>query len=298
MTISNNADFIFHMRQLPFLESLLITKKIIEPHLYDFVSQATGHHQLRDALIHSTQGSGKYIRPHLVMMFAESNSKTAIDVGCAVEIAHAYSLIHDDLPCMDNADLRRGLPSTWKAFGEATAVLAGDALIPLAYEILAALDLAAETKIGLIAPFSRVLGGHGLVGGQMMDLFPSSNINDIEQMQLLKTGELLSFCCVAGTILSRGLHSSQETVAREFGLKLGLVYQIVDDLLSLCGTSEQTGKPVHNDDDKITFVTVFGVEGSKQLVQTLGDELYQLSQKVGLEANLGQLVDFVVHRAH
>lgn len=127
----------------------------------------------------------------------------------------------------DNADLRRGLPSVWKAFDEATAVLAGDALIPLAYDILAKLTLPADTKIELIAEFSQAIGGNGLVGGQMRDLFPSKNLNDIEQMQLLKTGALPSFSCLAGAILAHGVKSPVR-IAQDFGAKLGLIYQITD----------------------------------------------------------------------
>lgn len=284
---------------LPSFSQILVeTKKFVEPRLHAFVRQATTHGRLSDALLHSTRGSGKYIRPHLTLTFAQSTSQTAIDLGCAIELVHCYSLIHDDLPCMDNADLRRGLPSVWKAFDEATAVLAGDALIPLAYDILAKLTLPADTKIELIAEFSQAIGGNGLVGGQMMDLFPSKNLNDIEQMQLLKTGALLSFSCLAGAILAHGVKSPQVRIAQDFGAKLGLIYQITDDLLSVRGTSEQTGKPVQNDDDKITFVSVFGVEGAQQLLLDLSADLAVLSQQTQVDHQLQPILDFVLHRSY
>ena len=281
-----------------FSQTLVETKNLVEPRLHALVLQATTHGRLSDALLHSTRGSGKYIRPHLTLTFAQSTSQTAIDLGCAIELVHSYSLIHDDLPCMDNADLRRGLPSVWKAFDEATAVLAGDALIPLAYEILAKLTLPAGTKIDLIIAFSQAIGGNGLVGGQMMDLFPSKNLKDIEQMQLLKTGALLSFSCLAGAILAHGVKSPQVRIAQDFGAKLGLIYQITDDLLSIQGTSEQTGKPVQNDDDKITFVSVFGVEGAQQLLLDLSADLTVLSRQTQVDHHLQPILDFVLHRSH
>ena len=273
---------------------MIATKNLIESRLQDHIERSTDHPRLKEALHHAIKGSGKFIRPHLVLTFAQSTDQNAIDLACAVELIHSYSLIHDDLPCMDNADLRRGLPSVWKAFDEATAVLAGDAMIPLAYEILANLNLPADTKINLITKFSQAIGGHGLVAGQMMDLFPSDNLKEIERMQLLKTGALLSYSCVAGAILAK---TSLE-VAQEFGAKLGLIYQITDDLLSACGTVEQTGKPVQNDENKITFISVFGVEDTKLLAQNLSQDLTALAHQTQISPQLNQILEFVLDRTH
>lgn len=281
-----------------FLETLRQTKEIIEPILVEKVVTSTTHPRLRQAMIHAISGSGKYIRPHLVRLFAKNMDQNTLDLACAIEILHTYSLIHDDLPCMDNADLRRGQPSVWKAFDQATAVLAGDALIPLSYHLILTLDLDSVIKVELLKKFCDSIGGRGLVAGQMMDLFPSTNLTDIEQMQLLKTGELLSFCCVAGTILSQGLNSSHEILAREFGLKLGLIYQITDDLLSVQGTPDLIGKPVQNDDDKVTFVSVYGVDQSQKMIQDLSQNLDDLSKKLNLEKDLTPLISFIVNRNH
>lgn len=280
-----------------FITQLNQTKNLIIPRLDEIIKGSTIHHRLRQSMEHALCGSGKFIRPHLVLTFAGTASQNSIDTACALEILHSYSLIHDDLPCMDNADLRRGLPSVWKKFDEATAVLAGDALIPLAYETLAQLDVPSDLKIDLIQKFSNSIGGKGLVAGQMMDLYPSSDLSDIKQMQLLKTGALLSFSCVAGHILTQGLNSPQENQAAEFGYKLGLVYQITDDLLSACGTSDQIGKPVHNDADKITFISVFGVNPAKQMIQDLTQELYELALEFkAIQPSLENLIHFVHHR--
>lgn len=280
-----------------FLDHLQSSKDLISPHLTKFVQDATTHSRLRQAMVHGIQGSGKFIRPHLVLTFAGTVSQNSIDLACAIEILHSYSLIHDDLPCMDNANLRRGMPSVWDQFDEATAVLAGDAMIPLAYDLLAKLEVDPDIKIELIKKFSHCAGGHGLVAGQMMDLYPSSDLSDIKQMQLLKTGALLSFSCEAGHMLAHGLNSPQLGIASDFGFKLGLIYQITDDLLNVCGTSDQMGKPINTDGDKITFISVFGIDHAKQMAQDLTQELYELALEFKpIHPCLENLIHFVHHR--
>lgn len=277
-------------------------KELIIPRLTQLVAESTQHSKLRQAMLHGVKGSGKFIRPFLTLIFAKSHKKLwsqeVIDTAIAIELLHSYSLIHDDLPAMDNADLRRGLPSCWKAFDEATAILAGDGLISLSFEILANLDTTAEIKLNLISEFAKATGPNGLVAGQMMDMFPASHISTTQEMQLLKTGELLSFSCMAGVILA-GLKTDQPLKnARDFGLKLGLIYQITDDLLSEYGTAISTGKPVQNDQNKITFLSVLGTEGAKDLLSNLLNEAQELASTFDEKDILLDLLDFIAARTY
>jgi farnesyl diphosphate synthase len=308
-------------QQQAFLSQLSKVKALISPRLKQIIEGSTDHERLRQAMGHSSQGSGKFIRPFLVLTFAglsdlEKGGRgvraDVIDAAVAVELVHSYSLVHDDLPAMDNAALRRGLPSCWKAFDEATAILVGDALIPLAYELLANLTVPPETRLALIREFSKAIGAKGLVEGQMRDLYSSSSVpdsipdpvsdpvsEDIYQMQLLKTGALLSFSCLAGILLASGTQSPLVEPARQFGFTLGLIYQLTDDLLSEQGTSKVTGKPVHNDQDKRTFVSTLGVEGAITLLTQLVEETRLLTKQFDgqLEGDpLQPLLDFLKGR--
>ncbi|AIK96885.1 polyprenyl synthetase family protein [Candidatus Odyssella acanthamoebae] len=284
----------------PFLSQLTEIKELLRPRLDHVVQNATSHERLRQAMLHGIQGSSKFIRPFLTLTFAHCAGKdwtsAVIDTAIAIELFHSYSLIHDDLPPLDDADLRRGLPSCWKAFDEATAILAGDALIPLAYELLATLETSADNRLALITEFSKAAGADGMVAGQMMDLYPSDNLDAIRQMQLLKTGALLSFSCIAGVILGDGLHATLLCQARQFGLNLGLIYQITDDLLSEQGTADYTGKPVHNDQNKITFISVLGIKGATDLLDQLLTETHAIAATFDRNEPLHDLLDFLAVR--
>lgn len=287
-------------KSCPFLSQLGEVKNLLYPRLQHVVQNATSHERLQQAMLHGIQGSGKFIRPFLTLTFARCAgidwTPAVMDTAIAIELLHSYSLIHDDLPSLDNADLRRGLPSCWKAFDEATAILAGDALIPLAYEVLATLETSADKRLSLITEFSKAVGAHGMAAGQMMDLFPTDNLEAIRQMQLLKTGALLSFSCIAGIILGDGVHSALLNQARQFGLNLGLIYQITDDLLSEQGTAVDTGKPVNNDQHKITFISVLGIEGATHLLNQLLTEAHDIAAKFKVNAPLHSLLHFLTVR--
>ncbi len=287
-------------KSCPFLSQLAEVKHLLYPRLQQVIQNATRHKRLQQAMLHGIQGSGKFIRPFLTLTFARcvdtNQTPAVINTAIAIELLHTYSLIHDDLPALDNADLRRGLPSCWKAFDEATAILAGDALIPLAYELLATLETTADKRITLITEFSKAGGADGMAAGQMMDLFPSDNLDSIRQMQLLKTGALLSFSCIAGIILGEGANSSLLNQARQFGLNLGLIYQITDDLLSEQGTTDNTGKPVNNDQHKITFISVLGIEGATNLLNQLLSEAHDIAAKFKVNAPLHSLLNFLTVR--
>lgn len=283
-----------------FLSSLADIKELVAPRLSQVVATASQHPRLQQALVHSIQGSSKFIRPFLVLAFARCAHKPwtaeVIDTAVAVELVHSYSLVHDDLPAMDNADLRRGLPSCWRAFDEATAILAGDALIPLSYDLIINLPLAIEIRLDLLKEFSHAIGGHGLVAGQMMDLYPNNDLQSIREMQLLKTGALLKFSCQAGILVAGSPDPILLDKAGQFGLNLGLIYQITDDFLSEQSTVEMTGKPVHNDADKLTFLTVLGTGGARSYLQQLLEDTHALAHDFENNDCLHQLLDFLAVR--
>jgi len=228
--------------------------------------------RLYDAVEYSLTVGGKRLRPILCMAGCEvvgGNLEDAITPGCAIEMIHTYSLIHDDLPAMDNDTLRRGHPTTWVKFGEATAILAGDALLNRAFEVLADWDFDCERKVQVISEISRASGMLGMVLGQQCDL-DAEGRSDVSLEELLfihrhKTGRLITASVVSGGITGGG--SSEEIEAlRRYGDHIGLAFQIVDDVLDVIGDQEKLGKNVGSDIEKgkVTFVTFFGVDGAKE----------------------------------
>ncbi len=233
---------------------------------------------LYDAMRHSLSAGGKRIRPALVYAFAAlcgASEEAADAAACAMEMTHTSSLIFDDLPAMDDDDLRRGKPSCHKAFGEATAILAGDALICLPFQILA-MDshLTAEQKVAIIAELSAKEGVNGMVGGQMMDMqFETRDTvtaQELETMCLGKTGALIEASCRMGCLCGNPT-PEQLTAAGAYGKAVGLAFQIIDDILDVTSTEEQLGKPIGSDADeeKQTFVTTLGIEAARQRAAAL-----------------------------
>lgn len=233
-----------------------------------------------DAARYSLSAGGKRIRPALVMEFCRicgGEPETALPVACAIEMLHTFSLIHDDMPCMDNDDMRRGKPSCHKAFGEAEAMLAGDMLAIMPFEIISEAGLrgplnmkAALRIINLLAVLSGI---YGMIGGQTVDLEnegkkPSCEI--ILEMYRMKTGALLEFCCKAGCIAA-GAGIAKQLNAGVFGQKLGVAFQIVDDILDVTADEKLLGKPVGSDerDGKYTYVTAVGLEKAKEQADIL-----------------------------
>ncbi len=229
---------------------------------------------------HSLTAGGKRIRPALVMEFCRvcgGEAETALPVACAVEMLHTFSLIHDDLPCMDNDDFRRGKPSCHKAYGEATALLAGDALAILPSQIIAQagtkglLDPLAALKI--ISLLNERAGIFGMIGGQVIDTenegkqLPEAILLEMYRM---KTGALLDFCCRAGCIAA-GAGADKQLAASEYAQKLGLAFQIIDDILDVTADEKLLGKPVGSDADsgKYTYVTAVGLEKARAEAERL-----------------------------
>lgn len=264
--------------------------------------------QLFEAMRYAVLGGGKRLRPFLVIAGAEIfgvPSSHAARVGAAVELVHSYSLVHDDLPCMDDDDLRRGQPTVHKQFDEATAVLVGDALQALAFEILAQEATSSDPKVraDLILGLARAAGAHGMVGGQMLDLLAETtplDKNGIVRLQRLKTGEMIAFAGEAGGILGHADQGRRDAL-RMYAHDLGLAFQITDDLLDVEGSAEELGKAVGKDAEagKATFVSLLGVEGARQRARMLSEQANAHLDVFGRKADtLRALSDFVISRRH
>ena len=234
--------------------------------------------RLAAAMRHAVLGGGKRLRPFLVIETARllgHNDKGPLIAGCALEFLHCYSLVHDDLPAMDDDDMRRGRPTVHKAFDEATAILAGDALLTLAFEVMASSEIDAEAaiRVELITALGRAAGAVGMVGGQMLDLLAESRLGrgepplaekEVRRLQAMKTGALLAFAVEAGAILGRA-STGERASLRDFGEALGAAFQIADDILDIEGTAAALGKATGKDAarGKATLVAALGLERAK-----------------------------------
>ena len=236
--------------------------------------------RLMDAMRYSTLGGGKRLRPFLVVESAAVFGvprEAALLAGAALECIHCYSLIHDDLPAMDNSDLRRGRPTLHKEMDDATAILAGDGLLTLAFDIATRDEIHrdADVRLALTRALARASGIGGMVGGQMLDLagegrFGDREPVDVARLQQMKTGALLRFGCIAGAILGQATQQEYQALD-DYGRALGEAFQIADDLLDVEGDAAALGKPAGQDAalGKTTFVTQLGIEGAKQRVRDL-----------------------------
>ncbi len=260
-------------------EAMAESAKAVEAVLEKVLPRPHGlHTRVQEAMRYATFAGGKRLRPFLVLessrLFGVESAR-ALRVAAAIEVLHTYSLVHDDLPCMDDDDLRRGRPTTHIAFDEATAVLAGDALLTVAFEILAGSEThpSAEVRCRLIARLAEAAGSNGMIGGQMIDMqAPTMTFGpeEIMLLQRLKTGQLFEFSCEAGAILAEASDVDRERL-REYARDMGLVFQITDDLLDVTSTAEKTGKAVGKDQDrgKATLVSIHGIKGARAEAERL-----------------------------
>ena len=232
---------------------------------------------LFQAARYSLLAPGKRLRPQMVLVSAKAfgaDIEAALDPACAIEMVHTYSLIHDDLPCMDDDDLRRGLPSLHKVFGEGMALLAGDYLLTYAFEVLArARFLSAEEKIELIQTLSGAAGAKGMIGGQAIDLASEGKRIDeaaLKTMHIGKTAALLTACLEFGAILGKASLETRKLL-REIGWDMGLAYQILDDILDETGTTQELGKKAGADaaKNKPNAVSLYGLQGARLQLQEL-----------------------------
>ena len=262
--------------------------------------------RLAEAMRYATLGGGKRMRAFLAMETAalfRVDRRCAARVGAAIEMLHAYSLVHDDLPAMDNDDLRRGKPSTHVAFDEATAILTGDALQARAFEVLAEHDTHSnpDARCELVAALGAAAGARGMAGGQMIDMLAEGRTLTAEQiirLQALKTGRLIQFSAEAGAILGRAPPPQRHLLAA-FGRDLGAAFQIADDLLDAVGTTEETGKTAGKDAavGKATLVAILGVERARAQADMLAAQAAGHLDSFGERAELlRQLSAYVVAR--
>ncbi|OJU21175.1 MAG: geranylgeranyl pyrophosphate synthase [Alphaproteobacteria bacterium 64-6] len=262
------------------------------------------------AMRHAVLGGGKRFRPFLVIEGARvlgMSDMAAVDTACAVECLHCYSLVHDDLPAMDNDELRRGQPTVWKAFDEATGILAGDALLTFAFELLARPSTHADAAVraALVLGLAEAGGSAGMVGGQVLDLASEKGdatslhtLDGVSTIQRMKTGALIRFSAEAGAILASAAPEERRAL-RAYGEALGAAFQIADDLLDAEGDASATGKAVGKDAaaGKATFVTVLGVAGARARLAELNAEARAALAPFGEGAHhLAAAIDFVSNR--
>ncbi|XUU60313.1 polyprenyl synthetase family protein [Erythrobacter sp. HA6-11] len=262
--------------------------------------------RLVEAMRYAVIGGGKRVRPLLVASTAELfgvSRDAAVRVGCAVEAIHVYSLIHDDLPCMDDDDLRHGKPTLHKVFDEATAVLAGDSLHALAFDILADEQTSSDpfVRSELVATLGTASGVNGMAGGQMMDMVADEeeyDLHSITRLQQLKTGALLAASVEMGAILGR-VPPEGRAHLRAYSRDIGLAFQIADDLLDVEGDAAKAGKALRKDEEqgKQTFVTLMGAEKAREQARALVDQAIAHLGSHGAEADmLRALARFIVER--
>ena len=262
--------------------------------------------RLLEAMRYATLGGGKRLRGFLAIesaaLFAVSETRAA-RVAAAIEMLHAYSLVHDDLPAMDDDDLRRGKPSCHRAYDEATAILVGDALQSRAFEVLAEPDTHSDpqARCDLVCGLGLAAGARGMVGGQMIDMLAEGQVLDAAQvtrLQALKTGRLIQFSAESGAILGRAAPAQRHMVAT-YGRDLGAAFQIADDLLDIEGTAEEIGKTAGKDAEagKATLVAILGPGRARQQAETLARQAAGHLDSFGEKADLLRaLADFVVSR--
>lgn len=248
--------------------------ELINNKLSDFVPASDdGQDIISEAMLYSLKIGGKRIRPILTLEFCNlicGDYKRALNFACAVEMVHTYSLIHDDLPCMDNDDMRRGQPSNHKKFGEANALLAGDALLTHAFTAISSSENVSHKAIAeAVKTLSECAGVNGMIGGQVLDLKNEGKLideNELITTHTLKTGALIKAACVLGCLAADG-NKKQISSAGLYALNLGLAFQVIDDILDVTGDEATLGKPIGSDEEneKTTFVTLYGVDKSFEI---------------------------------
>ncbi len=262
--------------------------------------------RLYEAMRHGVLSGGKRLRPFMVMQSAKIfnvDPSRARRVAAALEFVHCYSLIHDDLPAMDNSDLRRGVPTVHVRYDEATAILAGDSLLTLAFEVLSDVDTHADphVRIELVRKLAEASGPQGMVGGQMLDLIGEHeefDLGTISRMQRMKTGKLMAYACEAGAILGKADDAHKKALLN-YAYDLGLAFQVTDDILDVEAPSGMTGKPANQDEKagKSTFVSTMGKEQAKARAEMLvAQACRHLKVFEGRATMLEELAKYVLQR--
>lgn len=294
-------------KSYPLAEKMLREyQAVIEPALVKYLDAAGREDAVTGAMTYSLTAGGKRIRPALTLAFCRAcggDWEKALPLACALEMIHTYSLIHDDLPCMDNDDMRRGKPSCHKAFGEDTALLAGDGLLTAAFQTILSADLPAETirQAGLV--LARAAGPAGMIGGQVMDLANEGRTVDaarLRETDMLKTGALIRAAAAMGCIAA-GAPAELRKAADRYAADIGLAFQILDDILDTVGDPAALGKAVGSDaaNDKSTYVTLLGLEGAKAEAERLRASAVEALAAFGPEADaLRELAGLLAGRTY
>jgi len=272
----------------------------VEGRLREYLAKLRGPKQLTEAMGYAALGPGKRIRPALVLMCNEAcggQRDLALTAGCAVEMVHAYSLVHDDLPSMDDDDIRRGRPACHKVYGEAMAMLAGDALLTEAFAIISKEIESPQLAKELVKELAQASGVEGMVAGQAADMLTVGKKGDPEMLAYVhsnKTGKLIRACCRMGALTGGASGEKLEALGR-YGEAIGMAFQVIDDLLDVAGNAQMMGKALRKDDQagKLTYPSIVGTEAAKEKVRSLGEDaaaalrgLGQRGKKLSLLAEL------------
>lgn len=282
-------------------------KQLVEKELSRYISMLRAPDTLKRAMLYSLEAGGKRIRPLLLLATLRAFQKEltlGLPVACAIEMIHTYSLIHDDLPSMDNDDLRRGKPTNHKVFGEAMAILAGDGLLTYAFQVIAdAPSIAPTTKIALLAELAKAAGPEGMVAGQVADMEGEGkqlSLTALEYIHRHKTGKMLQYSVLAGALLAE---ANEEQLAHldAFASHLGLAFQIRDDILDIEGSEEKIGKNVGSDvaNDKVTYPSLLTMAGAKDKLHFHIHEAKRYLQAANVQDDvLRYICDLVATRDH
>lgn len=282
-------------------------KRTVEESMRSLIEASDMPTRLCDAMVYSLEAGGKRIRPALVYAVLETYGvplERGSEVAATLEMVHTYSLIHDDLPAMDDDDLRRGRPTNHRQFDEATAILAGDALLTDAFRILAQMSLPAEKIVEIIRVFGLAAGSSGMVGGQLDDMLAEKRsdvtLQELQSIHERKTGALLVYALEAGGILA-GVSEEDRTQLKQFGRHLGIAFQIQDDILDVVGDEQTIGKRVGSDEDneKTTYPKLLGLDGAKRALDAEVEAATFAIESLSIQAPLLlDLLAFVVKRNH
>lgn len=284
-------------------------KQLLENQLRVSIDKLNAPQILKESMLYSLEAGGKRIRP--LLLFAsisafEEKPEKGLLTAAAIEMIHTYSLVHDDLPSMDNDDLRRGKPTNHKVFGDAVATLAGDALLTYSFQLILdtkSEDVSANTKLELIRELSMAAGAEGMVGGQVADMLGENkqlSLEELEYIHVHKTGKLLEFSVVAGALIA-GASKNEIEYFRTFAHHLGLAFQIRDDILDLEGSEEKVGKRIGSDEQnhKSTYPALLTMEGAKEALSRHIELAKEILAKTELKTGLlEEITDLVATRDH
>lgn len=284
-------------------------KQLLEEELQTLVERLNAPSVIKEAMQYSLKAGGKRIRPLLLFATLDAfgeDPKKGLLAASAIEMVHTYSLIHDDLPGMDNDDLRRGKPTNHKVFGEAIAILAGDALLTYSFEVIGKIPAeyaTSETKLKLLIELAKAIGTEGMVGGQVADMEGENKVLSLEELEYIhihKTGKLLGYSVLAGAWLAQASVDQLDNLA-SFAHHLGLAFQIQDDILDVVGSQEIIGKPVGSDtaNHKSTYPQLLSLEGAKKALTEQIKLSKQFLRQTGLNTGLLlEITDLIATRNH